>query len=117
MQALADIPVPDSARIEWQVLSDIIADNGTTFYAEVKSTTSQEGITGGLFKQQAARRDRLLKAGALYLYFVYSEALDCWFSLDGIDIADNPNRKWGEIFDRQFEELNEFCVEEGIKLG
>lgn len=95
----------------------IITDNGTTFYAEVKSTTSQEGITGGLFKQQAARRDRLLKAGALYLYFVYSEALDCWFSLDGIDIADNPNRKWGEIFDRQFEELSEFCVEQGIKLG
>lgn len=27
--ALADIPVPDSARFEWQVLSDVIADNGT----------------------------------------------------------------------------------------
>ena len=95
----------------------VVTYHGTTFYAEVKSTTSKDGITGSLFKQQAARRDRLLKAGALYLYCVYSEALDCWFSLDGIDIADNPNRKWGEIFDRQFEELNEFCVEQGIKLG
>ena len=29
IQALADIPVPESARIEWQVLSDIIQENGT----------------------------------------------------------------------------------------
>ncbi len=29
IQALADIPVPESARIEWQVLSDIIQDNDT----------------------------------------------------------------------------------------
>ena len=29
IQQLADVPVPETARFEWQVLSDVIGDNGT----------------------------------------------------------------------------------------
>ena len=43
MQALADIPVPESARIEWQVLSDIIQDNGTM--AEVSDIVDESHFT------------------------------------------------------------------------
>ena len=43
IQALADIPVPESARIEWQVLSDIIQDNGTM--AEVSDIVDESHFT------------------------------------------------------------------------
>lgn len=41
--ALADIPVPESAAIEWQVLSDIIQDNGTM--AEVSDIVDESHFT------------------------------------------------------------------------
>ena len=43
IQALADIPVPESARIEWQVLSDVIQDNGTM--AEVSDIVDESHFT------------------------------------------------------------------------
>lgn len=43
IQALADIPVPESARIEWQVLSDIIQENGTM--AEVSDIVDESHFT------------------------------------------------------------------------
>jgi len=48
IQALADIPVPDSARIEWQVLSDVIADNGTM--ATVSDIVDENHFTSELRK-------------------------------------------------------------------
>ena len=41
--AIADIPVPESARFEWQVLSDIIQDNGTM--AEVMEIVDENHFT------------------------------------------------------------------------
>ena len=41
--ALADIPVPESSRIEWQVLSDVIQDNGTM--AEVSDIVDESHFT------------------------------------------------------------------------
>lgn len=86
----------------------IITDNGTTFYAEVKSTASQEGITKKLFDQQAARRDRLLKAGADYLYFVYSAHLGKWYVIPATIIVRNPNEKWEDLELFESEEIEEW---------
>ena len=43
LTALADIPVPESSRIEWQVLSDVIQDNGTM--AEVSDIVDESHFT------------------------------------------------------------------------
>ena len=41
--ALADIPVPDTARYEWQVLSDVVTENGTM--ADVADLLSEKNFT------------------------------------------------------------------------
>ena len=46
--SLSDIPVPDSSTIEWQVLSDIMADNGTM--ATVSDIVDESHFTSDLRK-------------------------------------------------------------------
>lgn len=49
LTALADIPVPDSAAIEWQVLSDVLADNGTM--TAVAGVVDEDHFTSDLRKK------------------------------------------------------------------
>ena len=75
----------------------VITQDGVTFYAEVKSTNSPIGVSSSLFSQQKARRDRILKAGGTYIYFIYSYALDTWFYTNGEFIQKKAERKFSEL--------------------
>lgn len=75
----------------------VITQDGVTFYAEVKSTDSPKGVSSSLFSQQKARRDRILKADGLYIYFIYSSRLDVWFYANGEFIKEKAERSFSEL--------------------
>lgn len=75
----------------------LIVDGGKTYFAEVKTTDNVRGLTRPLFEQQRVIRDRILLAGGLYYYFVYSSNIKQWYKIPGEVIKENPNVKWGEL--------------------
>lgn len=77
----------------------VITCDGKTLYAEVKSTVSEQGLSSSLFRQQEARRDRVLNCGGEYVYFVYSDAFKIWYRINGKIVKENPNRKWKDLAD------------------
>lgn len=78
----------------------VVTHLNITYYAEVKSTISPIGLTASLFKQQELRRNKILKAGGEYWYFIYSETCDRWFVISGKLISENPNLKWESLMAR-----------------
>lgn len=75
----------------------IITENGITYFAEVKSTISNVGVTSSLFKQQAKERTLILSAGGKYYYFIYAVHSSSWYKVPGQFISENPNRKWSQL--------------------
>lgn len=75
----------------------IVCEGGVVYFAEVKHTTSLKGINSGLFAQQKGQRDRIVKCGCPYFYFVYSEEECQWYKIPASAIMENANRKWSEL--------------------
>ena len=75
----------------------VVVDNGYTFFAEVKSTNNARGVTTSLFEQQRVKRDKFLKAGAGYSYFVFSTVRNAWYTIPASVIVENANRTWDEL--------------------
>lgn len=75
----------------------IVVDKGYTFFAEVKSTNNARGVTTSLFEQQRVKRDKFLKAGASYSYFVFSTVRNAWYTIPANVIVENANRTWDEL--------------------
>lgn len=75
----------------------VMTKDGVTSFVEVKTTESKTGVVRGLFKEQEARRDRILDCGGSYIYFIYSNCLCKWFEVKGEVIRNNPNMKWEEL--------------------
>lgn len=61
----------------------LVTCSGLTFYAEVKSTDNERGITQSLIKRQAGSRRRVLAAGGMYLYYIYRIATKQWYEIPG----------------------------------
>lgn len=61
----------------------LVTDAGETFYAEVKCTENPRGITQSLVKRQVGSRTRILRAGGVYVYYVYSIARRTWYEIPG----------------------------------
>lgn len=75
----------------------IIVERGSTYFAEVKSTENLKGITKSLFSQQVGSRERILRSGGEYYYFIYSLVKARWYKVPGSIIAENANRTWDEL--------------------
>lgn len=61
----------------------LVTCEGTTFYAEVKSTDNERGVTQSLIKRQAGSRRRVLTAGGMYLYYIYRINKRQWYEVPG----------------------------------
>lgn len=79
----------------------LVTDKGETFYVEVKCTENTRGITQSLVKQQVGSRHRILRAGGVYVYYVYSLARRSWYEIPGdvIEEWDKGTIYWQEIED------------------
>lgn len=75
----------------------LVIDSGITFFAEVKCTANVRGVTQALFDEQAGLRDRILRAGGKYAYFVHSTRYGKWYAIPAEVIAEKSSRTWEEL--------------------
>ena len=75
----------------------MITDNGDTYYAEVKHTENTTYITSSLLSEQKMFRDRILKAGGKYIYYIYADNIHQWYAIPGQVFKDRSNVKWKEL--------------------
>lgn len=83
----------------------IIIQGGYTYFAEVKCTSNVRGVTSSLFKSQEGKRNRILRVGGSYAYFIYSTVREKWYIVPGSIIEKNPNRCWDDLKPYVDEEL------------
>ena len=79
----------------------LVTDYGNTFYAEVKCTENERGITQSLIKRQAGSRRRILAALGTYVYYVYSIVRRQWYEIPG-DFFEERNE--GTIYWQELEQ-------------
>lgn len=75
----------------------IIVQNGLTYFAEVKCTSNIRGVTKSLFESQEGKRNRILRVGGNYQYFIYSTVREQWYIVPGSVFYENPNRSWEDL--------------------
>lgn len=78
---------------------------GITSFCEVKATANKKGITPSLFSEQVAERTRVLKAGGIYIYFIYSDFKKKWYSIFAEEVKGNET--WEELESCEQEEIPE----------
>lgn len=75
----------------------IIIQGGYTYFAEVKCTSNVRGTGKALFSSQEGKRKRILRAGGVYQYFIYSTVRECWYCVPGAVFEENSNRTWDDL--------------------
>lgn len=82
-------------KVPKQPADFIVIDNGVTYFADVKTTTSTKGISSSLFRQQRASKLKITNAGGRYFFYVKRLETGQWYMLSSS--FDNLNAKWEDL--------------------
>lgn len=83
----------------------LIVSKGVTFFGEVKCCANVKGVTSSLFQEQEGIRNRILRAGGKYVYFINSSKYNKWYAVPGEVISQKSNLTWSELSAFRVEEF------------
>lgn len=88
-------PSQKKVKIDRRPCDFILVIDGVTYFCEVKATANKRGLKSSLFSQQKAERTRILAAGGLYIYFIYSLEKEKWYWIASSKL--DANAKWEDL--------------------